>query len=110
MGLFSTGAQNEIGRAHVRTPVTTPHLVCREALRMSLLEDTKTKLQDVGAIQTAIDAGWQGVARDRFFQDFDQQIEKIIQDLQKEYEDLDHRLEELEENYFAQDNDMVAGN
>ena len=110
MGLFSTGAQN-VGIDSLTIGVSQQGMEeYREALRMSLLEDTKTKLQDVGAIQTAIDAGWQGVARDRFFQDFDQQIEKIIQDLQKEYEDLDHRLEELEENYFAQDNNMVAGN
>lgn len=109
MGLFSTGSTN-VGIDGLTIGVSKEGMEeYRESLRISLLEDTKTKLQDVAAIQAAIDSGWQGYARDHFFEDFDQQIEKIIEDLQKEYEDLDNRLTELEENYFGQDYHMMSG-
>ena len=109
MGLFTTKGEN-LGIDSLTIGVSRAGMEeYRESLKMHLLEETKTKLEDVAEIQTAIDNGWQGQARDQFLVDFDQQIGKIIEDLQKEYDDLDHRLIELSENYLNQDMNMLSG-
>lgn len=105
--LFSTGNMN-VGIDGLTMGVSTQGMQqYREDLRMELLEQTKEKLEDVGEIQTAVDAGWQGEARDKFLIDFGEAIRSIEEDLVKEYNDLDNRLQELEQNYFTQDKNMM---
>lgn len=79
----------------------------KEGLKAKLLTETDQKLKDVSAIQTAIDAGWQGESRDKFLREFSGVINAISEDLKLEYHDLSLRLEELENNYFNQDKNMM---
>lgn len=108
MGLFSTGAENvDIGSMTMGVSASGMSGY-RDQLKLSILVETKEKLQDVTGIQSSIDAGWQGESRDRFLEDFGVQIETIMDDLEAEYFDLEARLDELEDNYFKQDENMVA--
>lgn len=77
-----------------------------ENLKLELLENVKKKLKDVKGIQNAVDAGWQGEARDQFYKDFGDTIEHVIESLEKEYKALNYRLNELASSYYAQDYDM----
>lgn len=82
----------------------------REAIKISLLKDTITKMEDDWeAVETAINGAWQGASRDRFLDDFAKRREAIEEDLRKEQEDLDNRLEELESAYYKQDNNLYQG-
>lgn len=78
-----------------------------DSLKISLLDEVKSKLEDVGAIQTAVDAGWQGKSRDKFFEMFEKSINEIEDDLEAEFKDLNGRLNELANNYYSQDNDLL---
>ena len=77
-------------------------------LKAELLTDSKKKLEDVKAIQAAVDAGWQGIARDKFFVDFEQAINNIIKHLESEYGDLQSRLVEMANSYYSQDTNMYV--
>lgn len=78
-----------------------------DALKISLLDEVKSKLEDVNAIQVAVDAGWQGKSRDKFFELFEESINKIEEDLKNEFNDLNGRLNELANNYYKQDSDLL---
>ncbi len=79
----------------------------REDLKHDLLNTVIKEINDTKALESAINKNWQGVARDRFIDDFNDAREKIGKDLNKEYKDLSARLVELETNYFAQDYYML---
>lgn len=79
-----------------------------EDLRIDLLNTVKEKLEAVGEIQSAVDAGWQGKSRDKFFEMFEKSIEIIEDDLEAEFKDLQSRLNELANNYYKQDSDLLG--
>ena len=78
-----------------------------DSLKISLLDEVKNKLEDVSAIQTAVDAGWQGKSRDKFFEMFEKSINEIENDLKDEFNDLNGRLNELANNYYSQDDNLL---
>ncbi len=79
-----------------------------DTLKASLITETKDKIDDISAIQSSIDAGWQGVAKDRFMKDFEEARKLVKEDLEKEYENLENRLAELQAQYFEADQNMIV--
>lgn len=77
-------------------------------LEADLLTSVATKIDDITNVTTALDAGWQGVARDRFDAQFTAMREKVKTDLQAEYANLVARLQELATDYVTQDQNMIA--
>lgn len=72
-----------------------------------LVEQVRYKLEDVSAIQTAVDAGWQGESRDKFLADFEANIRIVENQIKDEYYALDARIIELTGNYYRQDRDLL---
>ena len=79
----------------------------KKNLKAYLLTQSVDKINDTSTLEAAINNGWQGASRDVFMEKFNQMRESIVNDLSKEFDDLSARLEELEEDYFAQDNKMI---
>ena len=79
----------------------------REELKSSLLLSSQEKLRSLQEVETALNEGWQGTAADRFKTQMNATVEKICEDLQKEYADLENRLIDLESAYFNADNILM---
>lgn len=79
-----------------------------DLLEANLLTEVANKIDDIESVTTALNAGWQGVARDRFDAQFATMREKVKADLQLEYANLVARLQELANDYIAQDQNMIA--
>lgn len=79
----------------------------KSKLQIDLIEGTSEKLNNTQTMFQVINAGWQGTSRDKFITEFNDTISKIITDLQAEYEDLQARLGEIQNNYFEQDNNLM---
>lgn len=79
----------------------------KSKLQIDLIQGTNEKLEATEGIVNAINSGWQGMARDKFIEQFQQSINDIESDLQKEYEDLLARFSEIENNYLAQDQELM---
>lgn len=78
-----------------------------ESLKAYLLVETTKIINDTSALESAINAGWQGQSRDKFIEKFNEARSAISDDLKKEFKDLNNRLAELQINYFAQDSKMI---
>lgn len=78
-----------------------------DELKVEILDDMTTVINDTQELENAINNGWQGQSRDKWMAKFNSMRKNIVSDLNKEYYDLLHRLEELEDNYFAQDAKMI---
>lgn len=79
-----------------------------EELKATVLTETINVINnEADALQNAINVGWQGRARDVFFDKFNTVRSNIAEDLTQEYYDLVARLQELEDNYFNQDKKML---
>ena len=81
----------------------------RDELNHIVLKETQSRLDDVTDFEGAINQCWQGQSRDKFLKDFKEDREKIKRDLKEEYKDLEARLEELENQFFAQDDRLMEG-
>lgn len=81
----------------------------KHELKISVLNETKDKIDDVDNVVKAINNCWQGQARDKFLSQFAATREKIKEDLKREYNDLEQRLIELEHQYYDQDKSMMEG-
>lgn len=80
----------------------------RENLRDSLIDGTSDVLKNnFETVKNAIDEGWQGHSRDVFMAQLSDTISRIESDLKKEYRDLNNRFEEIENNYFRQDEELM---
>ena len=79
----------------------------RQRISSELYSEIWKKLDSVAEIQRAIDSGWQGLSRDKFYNDFIETVVKIRNDIDKEFQDLNARLVELEMNYFKQDEELT---
>ena len=80
----------------------------KEELRAELLTQTVEKLdEEYNNIMNVINTGWQGVARDRFDNQFRAMCDAIGADLTAEYVDLEARLDELQAFYFDQDQKLI---
>ncbi len=79
----------------------------RSKLNDVLIIQTEEVLKNVSDIETAINDGWQGRSRDVFMEQFGNTIEEIIKDLKLEYEDLDNRFTEIQDNYYKQDEELM---
>lgn len=108
MGLFSPdGATNAtIGDLSIAVDKNGMEAY-RGNLRVKLIVECETKLDDTEALVTAINAGWQGISRDKFLKALNKEIEDVKNDLEREYQDLNNRLIELESYYYKQDQEMV---
>ena len=78
-----------------------------ESLRLHLITEVFQDIDDVSAIEATINAGWQGVSKDRFLDQFKTMREQIKEDLQKEFINTTNRLYELQSNYFKQHENMM---
>ena len=78
-----------------------------ESLKADLITKTAEKINSIAEIESAINAGWQGIAKDRFMNDFEKQREAVITDLEKEYGNLLTRLNEVQTEYFQTDINMI---
>lgn len=79
----------------------------QDNLKVALLDKTCEVIDNVSMLEAIINAGWQGVSRDRFLKSFQEMRTRINEDLVKEYADLRYRLSELQSNYFKQDQDLI---
>lgn len=80
----------------------------KERLKVELLDDAVKQIEQAYTdVMTEVNKGWQGVARDRFEQQFKTMCENISADLSAEYADLSARLEELQAFYFEQDLNLI---
>ena len=80
-----------------------------EELKANVLERAKQALRGdkLDSVVKAINANWQGNSRDKFLTDLNQAITHISEDLDAEYADLLARLEEIQNNYLKQDNNLM---
>ena len=111
MGLFGPSGSSNLGIGDLSIGVSKSGMQeYREAIKLSLLDETIKKMdENWTAVETAINGAWQGTSRDRFLDDFAKRREAIKEDLKKEQQDLDNRLEELESAYYKQDNNLYQG-
>lgn len=80
----------------------------KERLKVDLLDNAVKQIEQAYTdITTEINKGWQGVARERFEQQFKTMCENISADLSAEYADLSARLDELQSFYFEQDINLI---
>lgn len=117
MGLFnfgnnnrgrSNGGQGNLGIDSLSTGISSIGMEnYLETLKANLITSTVEKLNNITEIETAIDAGWQGVAKERFMTQFETLRQSVSTDLEKEYQNLVNRLNELEEQYFQADINMI---
>ena len=103
---MSTGS-SELGISSLTTGISKSGMAqYEEDLKTNVLTNVETKIEDVEAVITAINGGWQGESRDRFLKDFENVRKKLIEDLKDEYKDVQNRLDELQDNYFRQDKNL----
>lgn len=80
----------------------------KKALKTHLLDQTITELDAAyQEIMKVVNEGWQGVARDRFDQKFNNTCKQIGDDLSLEYVDLCARLDEMQAYYYEQDLKLI---
>ena len=79
----------------------------KSQLYRHLVEQVRYKLEDVSAIQTAVDDGWQGESRDKFLADFEANIRTVDAQMESAYSALFARIVELTSNYYKQDRDLL---
>lgn len=80
----------------------------KENLKTHLLDNTISELNtSYTEIMKVINLGWQGVARDRFDQKFNDTCKQIGEDLSAEYTDLCARLDEIQAYYYEQDLKLI---
>lgn len=80
----------------------------KETLRAKVLTAVSIKINDVSAIESALNSAWQGESRDAFDALFKEKREAIIADLEAEYRDIENRLDELANDYLSQDKALLA--
>lgn len=80
-----------------------------EDLKANVLEKAKSTLtgESLEKVVAAINNNWQGASRDKFLTNLEQAIKHISTDLDAEYDDLLARLEEIQNNYLKQDNQLM---
>lgn len=80
----------------------------REDLKMEMFDNTIKVIDDnFPEVVNVLNTAWQGVSRDRFIASMEKEIGSIKADLEYEKADLDHRLQELESNYFKEDERLM---
>ena len=79
----------------------------RMLLKENLILETRNKLENVSAIESALNTAWQGNSREKFKKQFEYTIGTVIQDIEDEYYDLDIRFDEIQSNYIQQDQDLM---
>lgn len=78
-----------------------------KSLQTQLLTGVCDRIDDIQSITDALNKGWQGVARDRFDDQFRKAREQVKGDLMKEYNDLVSKLSELVTSFVEQDANMI---
>ena len=79
-----------------------------EKLKAELLVGVANVMDETEDMVNVINQGWQGVSRDKFFEQFDKAISATKADLYYEYCDLVNKLSELAQNYYSQDANMIV--
>ena len=77
-------------------------------LKLTLLENVLEMIDEVSSVNTALDAGWQGVSRDRFDEQFRRAREDLKTDLTREFADLQYKLIQMQQSYIEQDQNLIA--
>lgn len=80
----------------------------KEQIKSDLLITSKELLQDISEIERTVNAGWQGVSKDKFLSDFKSDVDKICEDLENEHADLQLVLGDLEEIYYKVDASIMG--
>ena len=78
-----------------------------ESLKTKYITETRDLLDDVEEINNAINQGWQGVSKDNFMEQFEKAREVVKEDLDKEYQNFQNRLDELSAQYFETDQNLL---
>ncbi len=78
------------------------------SMKVNLLASTEELLDNVASVEQAINAGWQGMSKDKFLEDFMVARSTIKNDLALEYEDVVARFQELKNNFMYQDQIMMG--
>lgn len=76
-------------------------------LKTKILTEAAEALSATQGVKEALEQGWQGMSKDKFVTDLENTIQTINTDLLAEYDDLEARFAQLEQNYLTQDNDMM---
>ncbi len=80
-----------------------------EKLNQLMYEDVCTALDTLQKdVETSLAACWQGNSHDAFVKDFAVEIQRVKDEIQKEYADLRNRFNELAEYFFVQDNTLYT--
>lgn len=77
------------------------------SIKADVLDTVANKLNDTEEIISALRAGWNGTSETIFEQKLAENIQIIIDDLNKEYVDLKAKMQELANMYIQQDNLMM---
>jgi uncharacterized protein YukE len=77
-------------------------------LKLDMVDGLADVLLDFTNVENAINAGWQGVSRDRFLVQMKLNAQKINTDVGSEFEDLQNRFSEIQASYYNQDYNMMA--
>ena len=80
-----------------------------EELKMKVLQEAQNALTGTyfDDVKNKTKQFWQGKSCDKFLEDLDSAIKVIQENLEWEYNDLMLRLEEIQNNYIKQDNELM---
>lgn len=79
-----------------------------DMLKIKILEEMKTELENQKeAIVKSVQNGWRGKSEERFEKLLDDEIDKIIEDLEREYADLAGKLHDTSKYYVDQDEKLA---
>lgn len=79
-----------------------------EELKVECFDTAKKDLQEVAAIQSALDKNWQGHAKDVFIGQFNESIETVTNALNTEYNTLTAQINNVMSDYFSVDNSLMG--
>lgn len=80
-----------------------------EDIKAQVLTNVKEKINDFGAVETAIKGAWQGVSRDRFLEVFEGRREKTCAALEAEYEDIKLKIRSISAGIAKIDEEIASG-
>lgn len=111
MGLFGLGGSggSNIGIEDMTIGVSGKGMdEYADMLRIKILEEIKSELENQqDAIVKSVQAGWRGKSEERFEKLLDDEVEKIKEDLEREYADLSGKLHDTSKYYSDQDEKLA---
>ncbi len=109
MGLFSGGGGSNIGIDDMTIGMSGQGMEdYSDMLKIKILDEMKSELHtQQDAIIKSVQGGWRGKSEEKFEKLLDDEIEKIIEDLEAEYKDLEGKLQDTRKFYEDQDEKLA---